>query len=206
MHVDEDTAAWLDGLTSDGAARDAAQTRLHELLRRVARHELSRRDPGWLRGPERDDVAHQAADDAMVAILGKLADFRGESRFTTWAYRFVVLEVSHKLGRHYWRHHEVRVEGMEDWDRFFGEVGLDPSYDVAGKELAAALRRAIDALTQRQRELFVAIVIEGVPLDAMVERLGSNRNAIYKVIFDARRKIRAALVADGYLEGGDHQC
>jgi RNA polymerase sigma-70 factor (ECF subfamily) len=175
---------------------------LHELLVRIARGEAARRGPRLaITGPELDDLAFQAAADALVAITGKLGQFRGESRFTTWAYKFVIFEVSAKIGRHFWRHPAVRLDA-EDWDRLPARFGADPAHQAEWGDLFAALRRAVDTeLTSRQREVFVAIVLNDVPLDTLVMHLGSNRNAIYQVLFDARRKLRAALAADGYLPG-----
>ena len=145
-------------------------------------------------------MAHQAAADAMVAITAKLGQFRGESRFTTWAYKFVIFEVSTKIGRHFWRNPTVAMDA-EDWDRLPDRFGLDPARESEWRDLMAALHRAVDeVLTDRQREIFVAIVLNGVPLDALVAELGTNRNAIYKMLFDARRKLRAVLVANGYLD------
>jgi RNA polymerase sigma-70 factor (ECF subfamily) len=147
------------------------------------------------------DLTYQAAADAMVAILAKLGTFRGESRFTTWAYRFVVLEVSAKLGRHYWRRHPAAVLEAQDWERLPDRFGVDPGEHVQRVQLVAAVRQAVDeVLTEHQRALFVAVVVNAVPLDALAECLGLSRNAIYKSVFDARRKIRAHLVAHGYLE------
>ncbi len=124
---------------------------------------------------------------------------RDESRFTTWACKFAIFEVSAKIGRHFWRHPAVPLDA-EDWDRLPDRFGLDPAQEAEWRDLLAALRRAVDdKLTPRQREVFVAIVLNGVPLDALVLELGSSRNAIYKVLFDARRKLRSALVANGYL-------
>jgi RNA polymerase sigma-70 factor, ECF subfamily len=199
---DDASAEWLSALTGTGAAREAGLARLHGLLVRVAVRELRRREAGaWISGRELDDLAHQAADDAMVAILGKLGSFRGESRFTTWAYRFVVLEVSSKLGRHYWRQHPAVHLEAEDWDRLPDRLGAAPGEDAERAELVKAVRQAVDeTLTDHQRRLFVAVVLNEVPLDALVARLDTNRNAIYKAIFDARRKVRGFLVANGYLE------
>jgi RNA polymerase sigma-70 factor (ECF subfamily) len=135
-----------------------------------------------------------------MAITAKLHEFRGESRFTTWAYKFVILEVSTKVGRHFWRHPSVAMDA-EDWERLPDRFGLDPARESEGRELLAALRRAVDeVLTERQRRIFVAIVLAGVPADTLAIDLDTNRNAIYKTMFDARRKIRAALVANGYLD------
>jgi RNA polymerase sigma-70 factor (ECF subfamily) len=197
--MDAESAAWLRGLRDE---RETTVARLHQLLLGVALAEVRRRAPRLrISGPELEDVAHQAAGDAVVAILAKVGDFRNESRFTTWAYRFVVLEISSKLGRHFWRRDGVRLD-VEAWEQLPGRFGLDPADRAEWEELIAALRRAVDEqLSAHQRRLFVALVLNGVPLDALVVELDSNRNAIYKALFDARRKLRASLVADGYLDG-----
>jgi len=202
--LDAESAEWISALSGSGTEREAGLARLHALLVRVAVSELRRREAAsGISGPELDDLAHQAAADAMLAVLAKLTAFRGESRFTTWAYRFVVLEVSSKLGRHYWRQHPAASLDAEDWDRLPDRFGLDPGQHAEHAELTTAVRQAIDqTLTAHQRRLFVAVVVNGVPLDAVVDRLGINRNAVYKAVFDARRKIRAFLVANGHLDEG----
>jgi RNA polymerase sigma-70 factor, ECF subfamily len=198
--LDEESRWWVDALSGTGAARDEAVTRLHEMLLRVGRAELGRRRGRHpITGPELDDLANQAADDALVAITAKLSGFRGESRFITWAYKFVVLEVSAKLGRHFWLRPTVSMDAA-DWDRLPDRFGVAPEDHAQRLELISAVRRAVsEELTEHQRQLFIAIVVDGVPLDALVSKLGSNRNAIYKTMFDTRRKLRAALVANGYL-------
>jgi RNA polymerase sigma-70 factor (ECF subfamily) len=201
--LDDVSARWLAELDATGAVRDASQRRLHELLLRAARGEVARRS-GQLRvtGAELDDIAYQAAADAMLAILAKLATFRGESRFTTWAYKFVIFEVSAKIGRHFWQRPSVPM-AAEDWERLPAVFGVGPAEQSQARELFEALRHAVDHdLTEHQREVFIAIVVNGVPLDALVVGLDTNRNAIYKTLFDARGKLRAALAAKGYLEGG----
>ena len=203
MALDDVSAQWLADLRAPGALGAAGQRRLHELLLRAARAEVSRRSgPLRVTGAELDDLAHQAAADAMVAILGKLASFRGESKFTTWAYKFVMFEVSTKIGRHFWQRPGVAMEA-EDWERLPAVFGLGPAEQAQGHELLDALRHAVEQeLTERQRRVFVAIVLNGIPLDALVIEWNTNRNAIYKTLFDARGKLRAALAAKGYLEGG----
>jgi RNA polymerase sigma-70 factor (ECF subfamily) len=199
---DGESAEWLSTLGATGIQREQALARLHELLLRVARAELRRRG-GQLRiaGPELDDLAHQAAADALMAITGKLGQFRGESRFTTWAYKFVIFEVSTKIGRHFWQRPTVPMQA-EDWDRLPDRFGMGPAEQAQWQGLISALRRAVEEdLTERQRRVFVAVVLNGVPLDAMAVELGSSRNAIYKTMFDARRKLRAALAANGYGTG-----
>jgi RNA polymerase sigma-70 factor (ECF subfamily) len=186
------------------AERLAAEKELHGRLVRIALAEVRRRAASTpVTGPELDDVAHEAAADAMLAILAKLGDFRGESRFMTWAYRFVILEVSSKLGRHYWRHAAPSLDAAQ-WELLPDRLGLDPEQHATAAAILAEIRRVTEReLTGHQRRVFVAIVVDGIPLDALAARLGLQRNAIYKVMFDARRKIRAALVAKGYLDEPD---
>jgi RNA polymerase sigma-70 factor (ECF subfamily) len=200
--MDMESASWLAALDEGGTERETALARLHQMLLRVAVHEAYRRGPTFrIGGPELDDLAHQAANDAMVSLLGKLDSFRGESRFTTWAYRFVTLEVANKLGRHFWRNPAVSL-AAEDWERLPAPCAADPLAQTQQRELIAAVRCAMtETLTDHQRLFFVAIVVNGVPIEAMVSQYGSNRGAIYKTVFDARRKIRAYLTANGYLEG-----
>ena len=199
--LDSESAEWLRALAATGPPRDAALARLHAMLVRIARREAARRGPRLrLSGPELDDLADQAAADALLAITRKTGQFRGDSRFTTWAYKFVIFEVSAKIGRHFWRHPVVSLDA-EGWDRLPARFGLDPAQEAEGRDLLAALRRAVEEeLTARQRQVFVALVLHGVPLDALVIELASSRGAIYKTMFDARRKLRAALAANGYLD------
>jgi RNA polymerase sigma-70 factor, ECF subfamily len=198
--LDAESAEWLQELAATGSRRDAALARLHERLLRIARKETARRAPRLaISGPELDDVAYQAAADALLAITAKVGQFRGESRFTTWAYKFVIFEVSAKIGRHFWRHPTVPMDA-EDWERLPARFGFDPAHQAEWRDLLAALRRAVDTeLTPRQREVFVAIVLNDVPLDTLALSLATSRNALYKMLFDARRKLRAALAANGYL-------
>ncbi|URM95584.1 sigma-70 family RNA polymerase sigma factor [Actinomadura madurae] len=187
-------------LTGTGSVREQAVADLHALLLRVARREAFRRRAALgIDGPELDDLAHQAAADAMVAIIAKVREFRGESRFTTWAYKFVLLELANKIGRHFWRRRTWPME-QEDWDRLPDRFGLRPEDQAEWRDLVAALRRAVDdELTEHQRTIFSALVLGGVPADALADKLGTTRNALYKALFDARRKLRANLVANGYL-------
>lgn len=196
--MDAESQEWLRLLHSSNPRRDSGIARLHEQLLRAAHSEVRRRHTR-ITGIELDDIAQQAASDATVAVLEKLATFRGESRFTTWAYKFVILEVANKLGRHYWRNPPVALQ-TEDWNRLPERFSVDPSQHAEAVELTAAIRRAVETtLTERQRQMFVDIVVKGIPLDALVIKLGVNRNAVYKAVFEARRKIREFLVANEYL-------
>lgn len=199
--ADQESASWVAALTGTGREHDDAVTRLHAMLLRMCRAELARRSNRiGVSGPELDDLAYQAAADATMAVTGKVSTFRGESRFTTWAYKFAVFEVSSKVGRHAWRTHTTPLDS-EDWERLPDRLGLDPAGHAEHRQLIDAVRAAVDdELTDRQRTVFVALVVGGVSLETLVAATGSTRNALYKTMFDARRKIRHHLVTNGYLD------
>ena len=197
--LDLESRRWLDDLGAGGHARDEAVVRLHELLLRAARFEVSRRRLAlpYLRGGDHDDLAQQAADDALVAVLAKLDDFRGDSRFTTWAYKFALYEAAVKLRRRAWQERELPL-GPETWPHVASRA-LSPHEQAAGSELLGALREAIDgSLSEHQREVLVAVTLNGVPIDVLAERLNTTRGALYKTLHDARRKLRSRLAAAGF--------
>jgi RNA polymerase sigma-70 factor (ECF subfamily) len=199
-HGDPASCRWVEQLHPDHPRHGQAVARLHEVLRRATVHELHRRRgqlPG-LAGPEFDDVAQQCADDALVKILARVDEFKGLSRFTTWAYTFAIFEVSSKVARHAWQRHPPSREDLE-LAEFPDGLIPQPSDQVERREQLAELKKAIDqGLTRRQREVFVAIALNDVPIDVLALELDSNRNALYKNLFDARRKVREALAAAGY--------
>jgi RNA polymerase sigma-70 factor, ECF subfamily len=196
--LDEESRAWLSSLRAEGPAKDEAVARLHALLLRAARFEVSRRRPTLphLRGDDLDDIANQAADDALMSVLRRLDDFRGASRFTTWVYKFALLEAAVKLRKRAWQGREVPVE-PESWSLFAGG-GLEPDEELEQSELLATLQRAVaEVLTPHQRSVLVALALNGVPIDVLAERLGSTRGALYKTLHDARRKLRRHLDDSG---------
>jgi RNA polymerase sigma-70 factor (ECF subfamily) len=185
-------------LREGAPARDDAVAALHALLLRAARFEMNRRRAALshVRGEELDDIAMQAADDALIAVLSKLDQYRGDSRFTTWAYKFALLEASVRLRRRAWQHRELPL-APEGWEPFV-DTGASPETQVEHGELFAELKRAIDErLTPHQREVLVAIALNGVPIDVLAERLGKSRGALYKPLHDARAKLRAHLEERG---------
>jgi RNA polymerase sigma-70 factor, ECF subfamily len=198
VSADERSQAWLAALRGRGASRDQAIARLHALLLRAARFELGRRRAAlsYVRAEELEDIATQAADDALVAVLAKLDDYRGASRFTTWAYKFALLEAGVKLRRRAWQDREVVLD-PERWPTR-ADPGSSPHEQLERTEALYALRAAVEGvLTPHQRQVFVALALNEVPIDVLAERLNTNRNALYKTLHDARRKLRGALAAAG---------
>ncbi len=192
--LDDDSREWLRCLRADGAIKDEAVTRLHALLLRAARFEVARRRSALphLRGDELDDIANEAADDALMSVLRRLDDFRGDSRFTTWVYKFALLEAAVKLRKRAWQGREVPLE-PESWD-LFSSAGLEPDAEAEQSELLSTLQSAIaDVLTPHQRRVLVALALNEVPIDVLAERLNTNRGALYKTLHDARRKLRKHL-------------
>jgi RNA polymerase sigma-70 factor (ECF subfamily) len=195
--VADESQAWLRDLR-DPETREAAAARLHALLLRAARFEVGRRrhSVGHVQASDVDDLATQAADDALIAILAKLDTFRGASRFTTWAYKFVLLEAAVKMRRRAWQGHEVTIDD-EAWTRMAASSGGD---EIETGELLAAIAQAVPrCLTEHQRRVLTALALDGVPVDVLAERMDTTRGALYKTLHDARRKLRAELEREGLL-------
>ena len=195
--ADLESRRWLTDLRATGPAYDDAVRRLHELLLRAARFEVARRRRAQphLRGDDFDDIAHEAADDALVSVLARLDRFRGDSRFTTWAYKFALLEAAVKLRKRAWQGREIPVES-ETWSTFVAG-GSGPDAQAERSELFAVIRAGMDELTPHQRSVLQALALDGVPIDVLADRLGTTRGALYKTLHDARKKLRAHVAAAG---------
>jgi RNA polymerase sigma-70 factor, ECF subfamily len=181
-------------LRAEGRTQQLALERLHALLLRAARFEIARRRPSLphLRGDELDEIALEAANDAALNVLRRLDEFRGESRFTTWAYKFALLEAAVKLRKRTWQGREVPLE-PEQWT-ILASAGATPAATAEQRELLARLQQAIqELLTPHQRQILVAVALNGVPIDVLAERLNTTRGALYKTLHDARRKLREHL-------------
>jgi RNA polymerase sigma-70 factor (ECF subfamily) len=194
----DDSDSWLAALRGSTAARGDALEALHALLLRGARFELNRRRAslGHLQYDELDDLATQAADDALLAILSKLDTFRGASRFTTWAYKFVLLEAGVRARRRAWHGREISLEVGAG--SALHEIGPSAQQTLEDAETLRAISVAVQVvLTPHQREVFAALALNEVPIDVLAERLSTTRGALYKTLHDARRKLRAALADAG---------
>lgn len=189
--------AWVARLSRSGAERDAAAAELHGLLLRTARFEIVRRRAAFshLCGADLDDLACQSANDALMSILRRLGDFRGDSRFTTWACKFAIVEAGVKVRRHAWLGREISL--TTDFWPVVADAAPSPDQHAEARDLLFAVREEVERLTLRQREVFVAIAFNDVPIDVLAERLNTTRGALYKTLHDARRKLRTGLAARG---------
>jgi RNA polymerase sigma-70 factor, ECF subfamily len=196
--ADVESLGWLRALSGTGPERDDAVERLHALLLGAARVEVSRRrtvaDGG---SSDLDDLAVQAADDALVAVLSKLDTYRGESRFTTWAYKFALLEAAARMRRRPWIGRELPLED-DGLAQLSDDGRASPADQAEASELMLAVRDAIaTVLTPHQRAVLIALTLNDVPIDVLAERRGTTRGALYKTLHDGRRKLRARLAKDG---------
>ncbi|MBI4901584.1 MAG: sigma-70 family RNA polymerase sigma factor [Actinobacteria bacterium] len=142
------------------------------------------------------ELANEAADDAMMAVLAKLPTFEGRSRFTTWAYKFAIFQCATAVRQYEWQHRDVEL------DDAVPQVASAPSPDdlaEAGDLASAVCDAMMHVLTPHQRRVTVALLVDEVPIDVLADRLGTTRNALYKTLHDARKRLRAQLVASGHL-------
>jgi RNA polymerase sigma-70 factor, ECF subfamily len=194
--LDPESRAWVDALDSRGVRQDEAIRRLHALLLREARFEVRRRATA-LRHPsgrDLDDLAFQTADDAVVAILGKLGQFRGDSLFTTWARRFAQRETPAKIRRRVGRNRDLPIETDVERSWLWHAPSQSPHEQAVAGDTVRHLTDAIAGeLTTRQRDVLVALVFEGATTEELASRLHTTPGALYKTLHDARRKLRAGL-------------
>ena len=197
----DEPADWVQALGCSGPEQDRAMRQLHSLMLRAAGHQVSRMrsalpdsSPGAV-----DVIVNQAADEAMTALLAKLHTFERRSRFTTWAYKFAILQVATDVRRLQWQHREVRLRDL-DLESAPADVGRSPECVAEAGDLASALAQSMrTVLTPHQRRVAIALLGDGVPIDVLAERLGTSRGALYKTVHDARCRLRADLTSRGYL-------
>ena len=197
-------AAWIVALNGTGDAQAAALTDLRTYLLRAALFTLQRalRYVGHLESSRLGLMAEDCAQEALTTILQRLHDFRGESKFTTWAYAFAVYTALTAARRERWA--SVALDGTLEGRESLSlpasdEEGSDPERRALQMEMIAAIRDGIHQhLTLKQQAALRALVFEEVPMDEVVRQWGSNRNAVYKVIHDARRKLKAHLTSRGF--------
>jgi RNA polymerase sigma-70 factor (ECF subfamily) len=197
----DDEATWLVPLReAAGAAHDAAVLELHALLLRAAGHEVHRRMRAMQLdlGDEAQILVEQSADDALVAVLGRLDSFEGRSRFTTWAFKFAIHTAGVAVRHAAWRARTMPT--VEDGVATLRASADDPHVATHHAELLRATSAAIATISPRQREVLVALAINGVPIDVLADRMSTTRGALYKALHDARNAVRRRLVQDGVLD------
>ena len=186
---------WVAALSIPGPEQDRALADLHGLLLRAARRQVQRM--GHVTFDMAEELANQAAYEALITLLGKLHTFEGRSRFTTWAYKFAVLQAATAVRTLTWQDREIHLDGMD----LVADGRPGPGQYAEAADLAVAVRAALDTeLSPHQRRVVLALLVDEVPIDVLAERLGTNRNALYKALHDARKRLRTHLTATGFLD------
>ena len=191
------------GEVQSDALRDLRDFLLRAVLVYLAQHrsELA----SW----SRDDVRGLAEDltqEALLEIRKSLTGFKGESKFTTWAYRFVINRAASELRRRHYRNvslDQLREDEPALFQALLPEQGaVEPERMAERRHYLHLLREIIEGeLNERQRAAIVGIHLQGLSMDEMAEALGVNRNALYKLLHDARKRIKARLQAYHLTEG-----
>ena len=199
---------WLDSLTGPAAVQAPALEDLRERLQRGIFYYLSRErsDLAHLATQDINQMAEDLAQDAVLRVIENLDTFRGDSRFTTWATKIAVRVAISDLRRA--RYKDFRLDDLTADGELLPQTASSAAVGQSGSpnpesaaersdvmvQIGAALQ---DALTERQYQALDAVALRGVPLDVVAEQMGTNRNALYKLLHDARRKLRAHLESQG---------
>jgi RNA polymerase sigma-70 factor (ECF subfamily) len=198
---------WLHDLQSNGAMQEAAIADLRNLLLRAVLFFFSRNlgDFGGLARGEILQLAEDCAQDALIAVMQRLSGFRGDSKFTTWAYKFAINIALMTARRERWKGVSLDQSSFSDnstlfeWTMRDKSSGLVPDRSAMQVEISEIIQDVIERdLTDKQRHVLIMMVFNEVPMDEVVQRLGTNRNAIYKMLHDARRKLKSGLKARGF--------
>ncbi len=197
---------WVHDLSASGAQQTAALVDLRELLLRGTLYFFSR-NLGDFGGLNRDEVlqrAEDAAQDALIALMEHLQDFRGDSKFTTWAYKFGINMALMAARRERWKAVSLDELAAASEDSAFEWAmqetpGVAPEHSAMQEEARGIIQEVIEReLTEKQRRVLTLMVFNEVPMDEVVRHMGGNRNAVYKLLHDARRKLKSGLEARGF--------
>lgn len=198
---------WLYTLNASGELQEAAILDLRDLLLRATLYFFSRNLDDFS-GLDRDEILQRAEDcaqEALIAVLNHLSEFRGDSKFTTWAYKFAINIALMSSRRERWKGrsldqlHFQHNSTLFEWERQGNSSGGTPDRFAIQDEICDLLRDVIEHdLTEKQRYVLIMMVFNEVPMDEMVMRLNTNRNAIYKMLHDARRKLKGSLQTHGF--------
>ena len=191
---------WVSALSQQGEPRERAVAELREILVRGLRHGLRT----WLEpdSPSLESLAQETAQEAVLRILAQLDKFEGRSRFTTWAHKVAIRIALTELRRKEWKNvsldRMLESEEGESRELWLADTAPGPELAVEQNDLLARLSQIMkEELTPRQMSLMQAVVLRGVPLEALAQKMGVERNALYKLMHDARLKLKRRLAREG---------
>ena len=193
---DRSNAEWIADLSRPDPSEAIAD--LRAILVRGLRFALSSRVQGDL-----EMMVDDFVQDALVRILDKLDTFRGESRFTTWAQKITVRVAFSELRRQRWK--DISLQDLipsNDAGDFtpvvLSDPGPNPEQQTTQQLMTdMVMRLVMEELTDRQREVMLAVMVGGMPLEEVARRMDTNRNALYKLIHDARKRLQKRLDLEG---------
>jgi RNA polymerase sigma-70 factor, ECF subfamily len=195
-------AEWLRALRASGAEQQKALETLRRGILQALQWYLAAHHSAW--GFDQEQARALAEDltqEALITILEKLATFRGESQFTTWAYSVALRRALGELRRQRWQESSLAAREARTPPPIWpleDQRAQNPEQAAQQSELWHTIREAIERdLTVRQRTVLVGHVFQGVPLDIVAEQLGTNRDNVYKLLHDARKKLKQRLLQRG---------
>jgi RNA polymerase sigma-70 factor (ECF subfamily) len=194
---------WLSDLSSEGEPREAALADLRSVILGGLPYALS----NWLSpsDPAFAPLAEEVTQETLLRVQSRLDSFEGRSQFTTWVHKIAVHIALSELRRRRWK--DVSLETLlEDGDNRLGGVAADPrpGPDAAAEQsdlMTQVGRLMREELTDRQRKALTAVAIEGMPMDEVARRMGTNRNALYKLLHDARLRLKERMAREGLVPG-----
>jgi RNA polymerase sigma-70 factor (ECF subfamily) len=202
LPMQRDNHSWLADLRAEGNRREDAINDLRVIIMRVLPGPLSR----YL-SPESghfDAFLEDVAQETLLRVLDRLETFQGRSNFTTWVYKIAINIALGELRLRKWKEFSLdKLEEGQDPDQMPSEIFAaddpNPEMTLEQKEAMSLVQKILrEELTPRQRSVMMAVNIQGVPMDVVADRVGSNRNALYKMMHDARLKLKRRLEREGF--------
>jgi RNA polymerase sigma-70 factor (ECF subfamily) len=199
--VDRTNEQWITDLRSSGSAQDAALEDLRGKIRKGLPYSLSK----WLTpsDPNFDSLADEVVQETLLRVLDHLESFEGRSKFTTWAHKIAIRIALTELRRKRWE--DVSLDEMVEGDD--GSSGLDrfaamttnPDLSAEQADIMARIQQVIkDDLSEKQRTALLAIGVQGMPIEVVARRMNMKSNALYKLLHDARLKLKKSMVTEGF--------
>jgi RNA polymerase sigma-70 factor (ECF subfamily) len=207
MSEQRDNQTWLEDLNTSGDSQMAAIADLRNILLRASLYFFNR-NVGDFQGLSQAEILQRAEDcaqDALMAVMEHLSDFRGDSKFSTWAYKFAINKAMMFARHERWKGFsldELTETGESNYSEWVVQDkydGLAPEQSAIQSELRTLIRNVIEQdLTEKQRQVLLLMVFNEVPMDEVVWRLKTNRNSVYKLLHDARRRLKSCLLERGF--------
>lgn len=191
---------WISDLRADGEAREAALADLHAIILRGLPFALSR----WLSptSPQFDALTEEVAQETLLRVLDQLHTFEGRSQFTTWVHKIAIRIALTELRRKRWQ--DLSLDEIVDSEdtptppRILEDSRITPEESAERADMLEHIRRVIDEeLTERQRRALIMLSLQGMPMEEAARKLKTNRNALYKLLHDARLRLKQRLRSEG---------